>query len=440
MRAFFIRACLAGVFALLLWSAATPGAVAAPRLWVETSIDRSEVPVNVQATFLVRFGHAVDVRSPRLDPPEARLAEIVALGPITQSETLRDGLRYRVLERRFAVLPFASGDLLLSAHVAGETSAALPEIGGRAQFSLAAPPVRLGVHPAPVQAEWMPAQRLQFSADNATAPAMRVGDVWTRELLIEAEGIDGSVISPPHWPVTAAWSLQFDPPVVGRRVEAGQVVGYRRQTVHAQALQAGRLVFPVPRLAWWHVPSGQWRESSLLESSVEVRAAAGSFVSAAPAPTSNAQKNASTNSGRKARNGVAWPTTLWWGMPLAMLAGLVVLLGPWPAGRRALGSAWRRRCLRRALLAACRANDASATRRAVLAWAAACGMPARSLGALAERDEVGCDAFASSIAGLEVACYGRHGEAWDGRTLHRALRRWRRGPFVGGLSDPRGRW
>lgn len=421
MRALLTRARRAGLLATCIWSAATPGALATPRLWVEASIDQAEVPVNVQATYIVRLGHAIDVRSPRLDAPEARLAEIVPLGPVAQSEQLRDGVRYRVLERRFAVLPFASGELLLSTHVAGETPATLPETGGRAQFSLVAPPVQLDVHPAPVQAEWMPAHRLQFSASNATAPAMRVGDVWTRQLLIEAEGIDGSVISPPRWPATASWSLQFDPPVVGRRVEAGRVVGYRQQTVHAQALQAGRLAFPTPRLAWWHVPSRQWRESSLAEASVEVEAPAVSVVSTKPAPISDAPKIVPTASSRKISSGNARHTTFWRVIAIAALVGGIVLLGPWSAGLRALGSAWRRRRLWRALLAACRANDAPATSHAVLAWAAACGLPARSLGALAEHSVVDCDSLANAVGGLEAACYGRHGEAWDGQELGRAL-------------------
>ncbi|HET6719973.1 MAG TPA: hypothetical protein VFH22_10020, partial [Rhodocyclaceae bacterium] len=402
---------------VLLFLCLVPGAVAAPRLWIEARLDPPSVPVNVQATLIVRFGHAVDVRSPRLDVPPVRLAELVPLGSVASSETLRDGVRYRVLERRFAVLPFASGDLPLGATVSGTTPAALPETGGQTRFTLATPELRLAVSPATVSAGWLPAHDLQVSADNATPAALRVGEVWTRKLLIEAVGVDGSVIPAPRWPTTADWSLQFDPPEVGRRIDSGRVIGYRRQVVHAQALHSGRVNFPLPRLRWWQVATGQWRDSAPAAASLDVMA------SVPAAPAAARPKGDDVAAALKPRGLIE---TLGWTTPVLLFAVLalvmaVVFSGPGRDTRHALRCAWRRRQLWSALVAACRANDPPATRRALLAWAAASGLPARSPEVLAAGLAIRGGPLAEALAGLEAACYGRPGEGWNGRALQRAL-------------------
>lgn len=403
----------ARLFRTLLLLCAVPNGWAAPNLWVDARLDPAEVYVNAQATLIVRFGHAVDVRSPRFDAPPVRLAEVIPLGQHAPSEEVRGGVRYRVLERRYAVLPFASGDLLLNATVSGATPALPADSAGRAGFSLGAPALRLAVRPAASPSNWLPADRLQFSADNATPGVLRVGDVWTRHLLIEADGVDGSVIVPPRWPESAGWSLQFDPPEVGRRIEDGRVIGYRRQTVHAQVLQPGRQDFPVPRLAWWHVPTGQWRDSAPAPASVDVEAVAADSAS----PAGRHDKVGSLESIKSARDAPGenahW-TKIW------LLGGVLLLLAAgvlWRrSGHRALHLAWRRRQHWRALATACRNNDASAARRALLAWGAVCGLPARSLAA----DAVG-HPLASAIAALEAACFGPRGGGWNGRELRRAF-------------------
>jgi hypothetical protein len=373
------------------------------------------VPVNVQSTLIVRFGHAVDVRSPRLDAPPVRLAELVPLGPVAASEASRDGVRYRVLERRFAVLPFASGDLSLTATVSGTTPAALPEAGGRTGFTLATPALRLTVSPATVSTGWLPAHDLQFSADNATPGILRVGEVWTRNLLIEAVGVDGGVITPPVWPATSDWSLQFDPPQVGRRVDGGRVIGYRRQTVHAQALKPGRQSFPVPRLGWWQVAAGQWRDSVPSEVSVEVEAPAANSAS-----ESGRRDQVSILESHQPDRSVPGKYAGWTGWWLASLALVVIAAGVlrWRPGHRALRLAWQRHRLWRALVLACRNNDAPAARRALQAWFAGCGLPARLIAA----DAIGHPAsLAKALAALDTACFGPPGGGWNGQELRRAL-------------------
>lgn len=432
-----------GIVAAAVLLLAGHGAVAAPRVWVEAAVEPATVPVNAQATYVLRFGHAVDVRAPRFEPPRPRLAEVVALGPEVQSEVVREGLRYRVHERRFAVLPFASGVLSLDAAVSGTTPATLAETGGRASFVLAAPLLRLDVRPAVDGKPWLPAMNVQNFLSNATSPTLRVGEVWTRQLLIEADGVDGSVITPPAWPASADWSVQLDPPEVGRRIEGGRLIGYRRQTIHAQALRAGRLSFPAVAIAWWQLPAGPWRLSQPAAASVEVVAvgSAAGATHAAPVPSTLAGSTSPPPAdesgappGRPDRRpGEELPSLAQLAIAALLLLGLRALWR-WPAARRARGTFAQRRQSARALAAATRAGAAPAAQRALLAWVAAGGLRVRSLGALIDAlaalpaaSEPQRGRLIAALEQLEAACYGATAPGWDGHPLRQALRALKRG-------------
>lgn len=415
MRGF--RASLIAALWLVL-TAYVAGAGAAPRVWVEARLEPPQVPVNVQSTYILRFGHAVDVRAPRLDPPRTRLAEIVPLSPLSQREETRDGLRYRVHERRFAVLPFASGELVLETNVGGTMPAVLAESGGRTSFELVAPPVRLAVAPASAGADWLPARDLRLTASGEAPLPLRVGTVWTRQLSVEADGIDGSVIGAPRWDLagesTADWTLHFDAPEFGRRIDNGRVTGFRRQTVHAQARRAGALHLPAVYVDWWSVPAGGWVRQTIPALAVEVLPALSAANGRPDAPV------------RTQGNGSVFRRyTLAAALVLLLVSGLLVGRSP------ALQRVWQRRQYWRSLDRACRAGDAPAARRALLDWVRAGGGTARS----PEQIAAGCAgdaALTTALRTLEAACYGPASPAgcWDGSALRRALRRRQRAGWL----------
>ena len=379
-----------------------PGArAAAPDLWVEAGVEPASVPVNAQTTYVMRFGHAVDVRAPDLAAPPLRLAEVRPLGGMTSRELRRDGKRYRVLERRFAVLPFASGEMILQSAVTGTTPAALPQADAQGRFELPTKALTLRVTPAQVRpgAAWLPAINLQISSADATLTSLKVGEVWTRQILIEAEGVDGSVIPPLPAPNVAGWSIQSVAGEMGTREAAGQLIGYRRQTLRAQALHAGTLVFPALSMPWWRVSDGAWTSSALAAVSIEVGTDQPSDAGKErlPAPEAGASLNIIVG--------------------LALIAFVVVFA--WSRRGIIVRQRWQNR---RQLMRACRANDPSAARRALLIWASGRGINAAHLEDLIGWASAGHDRpLVSAIGALERACYGPAPAPWQGESLRCAL-------------------
>ena len=409
------RVFFAGLLASVV-SVASVALAAPPRLWFEARVEPSTVPVNAQATYVQRFGHAVDVRAPRLDPPHARLAEILPLGPVREFEQTRDGVRYLIHEQRFAILPFASGELQLDTAVHGTTPARLAETGNRASFTLHAPTVRLTVTPARSGANWLPARTLRLGATGDAPAAMKVGEVWTRQLLVEAVGVDGAAIAAPHWRESADWTLQFDPPEVGRRIEDGEVIGFRRQVVHAQPRRAGRLEFPLATVDWWPLPIGAPARQTLAPAVVEVLPAA--LTRDSPIESASGEMPAGDS-----------PTSTLPLLTAGLLFGLLLVLAIGLAGlarSETFRRNWRRHRLWKQFDLACRANDPAAARQALRVWARECcgAIHPGELPALSPRP----DDLRSALQALDAACYGppADNQPWDGGPLRRALRGRRR--------------
>ena len=396
---------------LFVWTIAVllPAFVlAAPRVWVEARVEPRQVPVNFQATYVLRFGHAVDVPAPQLGSPRLRLAEVIPLESVPVRNEVREGLRYRVHEKRFAVLPFASGSFSLESTVSGTTPATLPELGGAHAFNLPAPGVLLSVTPAVGDAGWLPARDVRWGVTPEVPPPLRVGQVWSRVIEISADGVDGGVIPPPTWAVSEDWSLQFDPPEQDRRVEAGRIIGTFRQTFHAQPRRAGRLAFPEMTLNWWRWPEGQAAQRVNSPVMVDVLPDDGR----------------SSKQAMPSEQGSEWPWR--W---LLILAGAIFGVIFWRLVRHAFWRPrWQRWVCWRRLRRACLASDPLSARQALLAWDCHLGPPARSLEALSARvnqDSV----LVMELIALDAACFGVQSASaapWNGVGLYRALRRHRR--------------
>jgi hypothetical protein len=95
---------------------------------VETEVDTKLPYVQGQVVYLVRILSRVPLRQASLTDPKAGDALVERLGADRSSTTQRDGQRYQVIERRYALFPQHSGPLTIEAPV---LAAAIPDQGGR---------------------------------------------------------------------------------------------------------------------------------------------------------------------------------------------------------------------------------------------------------------------------------------------------------------------
>jgi hypothetical protein len=358
---------------------------------VEAELDQQEVHVHAQAVYRLRFLHAVDVRDVQLADPAVRLADLRRIGEDRIFEAEREGRRYRVHERRFAVFPFASGTLELSgAHVSGRAPASTSTLhDGWRPIRIEAPPRTLTVLPVDIQADgvpWLPAHALKLTEQWTTVE----NGVHRRTLRIEATGVEASQLPELDVKVDGMGVLP-GPPRLQNHFSGERNVAVREQTFVIMPAKSGLFTVPPLRLHWWNVDSDTGDVATLPGRTLLV---------GEPAPVAE-----TTNI-----------TTL----KRASLTHLWVILAA-SLGATLLYSALRSRRLRRArrLHQACRAVDTQGVRDGLLEWAAsALPDPPQTLGALAERmqDQSTRDA----VLALERCLYGPQAAqagTWDTATL-----------------------
>lgn len=383
---------------ILLWATAAVAlpSPAAQDMLLEAQLEPAQVYVQAQALYRLRFYHAVDVRDLSLHAPSARVADLLPLGEARVYETLRDGRRYRVHERSYAVFPFASGPLQLAgAHAAGRVAAAASKSAdGRQAMRIEAPPQTLTVLPAPAgDGNWLPAQALTLSETwSADGAAQR------RTVRIEATGVDAAQLPELRF-AAAGITVHAQPARLENRIAGEHIVGVREQSFMLTPTRAGDIALPALHLPWWKT------DGTPMTATLPARTLQG-LDGVPPVPAAAAQVRES----RPLRRLPSLPLLL----AVAAVLGVVAF---WFTRRR---DAWRLRRI-------CRHGDARALRAGLLAWAARAwrDAPPRTLAALATRLP---DAGARDALGaLERHLYGPDCGSMDAPALRAVVRQVLRG-------------
>lgn len=389
------------------------------------------------------------------------------IGKDRQSNEMRDGRTYYVIERNYMLLPQRSGSIRLDGPVLDalvvDANAAVSDpffsqgfinpfasmLGTPRPLHLQGDPIVLQVQPRPAGVaarDWLPAQqlRLEESARPASGP-VNVGEPFTRHLRVSALGLSAAQLPnlAERMPLPDGLKAYPDQPTLNDAERDGNVNGSREQDIALIASRPGRYQLPVMRLAWWDTVHNMSREAVLPARMLEVLPAAGG----SGAPPAVASPLAPATSVPAARIGMAplatssgmasvWP---WVSLVLGLL-WLATLIAWWRGRRSASPSqagplapppdthSMRMGAARKAFRQACHDNDAAAARRHLLEWASTVWPqdPPAGLNALARR--LPDPTVSQLLRELDRACYA--GGDWRGAALAQAL------PVLRDTPDP----
>lgn len=448
---------------------------------VDVEVDNAEPYVQGEVTVTARITLDESVREGALADPALAGAIVERLGEDTSFRTEVDGKPYTVVERRYAVFPQASGEVVIPplvfegtqrAAAGGRRSAARDPFDdffgsdpfGSSSFGSSmmgslfqrgqriraqSDPVRLHVQPRPdstAGAWFLPAQHVElFEEWSPEPPVFRSGEQVVRTLGISAVGLSGDQL--PDLSLPELDGAKQYPGVGADRTftDDGETVAVRVVDVAMLPTRAGELTLPALELEWWDTGSDTARTARLPERTVQVLPAAGTLADArsqahAPddAPTTAAPgADQAVGDDSPPSGGVGWQAWL----PLltvTALCGLAIGIGALRSSRRR-APADDDDDLRgprpvdvqvgpseRSLREACRAGDAAAAARA-LVQAGRARHPAldiHNLGDLAAALSHG--ALTRAIDELSSAAYAPEGSAWNGASLWTAWTRFKR--------------
>lgn len=357
-------------------------------VFLETETSPKQVYVQSQLLLTVRVLHRYELEG-NLTEPEIPGAQVEKLGDQRTYAELRNGIRYRITERRYAVFPQQSGTLKIPQLVLTGTlhkqsrsfgfNPFGPMQGGNS-IRLRSDPVQVEVLPRPAgwpaAAPWLPAQDLRISTTwTPDTRSSRTGEPLVLQITTEADGLAANQLPAPaiRWP--AGLQVYPDKAVLDNELDENGLTGTRVDRFTVIPSQPGRYRVPGVALPWWSMADNRRELARMPAVTLDIEAGA---VLPAPDPAAPPSRTDSeAQPGSSAPGGSNAP-----GSPLPWLLALVLGLG-W-IGTAALW--WRERNRRPGNAAtadltaqtpdqrwyqvarACRESDPRAAYQAILTW------------------------------------------------------------------------
>ena len=405
-------------------------------IFLEAEISPDPAYVQAQMRYVVRLLRSVDVVDGTLTEPSATNAVLKRLGRDISYTTSRDGRSYRVLERRYALFPQASGELVISP-VEFEGEVVDPSQAGTGLSRLFARGKRLRLRTPVLRARalsppaefpgrtWLPAKSLQLEEEWSKDPdTLHAGEPVTRTLRLQAVGLSAEQL--PEIAVTTTDGVKEygDQPITRTTTDTDWVHGVREQRVALVPGSQGTYTLPEIRIDWWDTERNAARQATIPARLVNVAAGVrdadalsvgdeGAIVEQAPALA-------------------PWQRLpLWQGISALLLALWLITIIAWrrTRGRSRTGSATagdaevapQRPAA--TLRHACLTDDTKAARAALLDWAAGSWpeQPPRNLMGLANR--LADAELRAELAILDRALYAGDEAPWRGEALWQRARK-----------------
>ncbi|EAT17267.1 protein BatD [Desulfuromonas acetoxidans] len=407
--------------------------------------------VQGQVLYTVRLLLRQPVAQASLSPPQPQGVETLVqkLGEDQRSETYRNGWRYQVIERHYALFPQQSGKLHLPPL---EFEAVLQN--GRNPFDLQSRIIRqrsnsldLQVNPpASTEHPWLPALGLRLEDDwQQQPPTLTVGEPATRTITVRGAGVTAAQLPEFALKVPQGFKSYPDQPAREDVSSPTGLSGVLVQKVAVVPTHAGRFELPPLSLYWWDITAARWREETLPAISVDVLPAERQATALPapsvlpdqepPAPSPVAPKSVAeqTLPTPQPQNTIDREQPLWWQWTTAACAvGWLITAVLW----------WRQRRQKQptaatppsvtmqspsqggkaAVVKAAQTNDARATYDALCQW----GQHLAS-GHVTGADywqECGDAQVAEEVLRLQRCLYADNHESWQGGALIDALKQW----------------
>jgi hypothetical protein len=242
-------------------------------VFIEVTVQPESGPYYVlsQLSLMVRIFYQSNLTEAAINPPAPEQASVRLLDEIPYQSD-RNGERYRVLERRYAIFPERSGSLTipamqLSGRLIEKPSDRLwqPTVRGR-RVRVESEPLTLEISPRPGSYTgdfWLPARRITLSQQISDNEKLRVGEPITRTVIMDAMGLEENMLEEPVWPDVPAARIYPDQPQGISRDDGEWVLGHKEFRYAVVPEQDGELVLPEIRLDWWDTVANRQRTAVL---------------------------------------------------------------------------------------------------------------------------------------------------------------------------------
>jgi len=421
-------------------------------MFLEVQAQPTHAYVQSQILYTIRFYRAVNINGASMSEPSFSGGEVLKqkLGDDSSYETRRNGRRYEIIERRYALFPQQSGTLTinplsLDAQVLTASPGIFDPFGQNTTTRrLKSKSIQLDVKPIPAamaNKPWLPARDLQLTEHWAQQPPrFVVGEPVTRTLTLKAEGLTGAQLPSLKMQQGDGFKLYPDQPRLNDKRSSRGISGTRQEKIAIIPTRSGSVTLPAIEIPWWNTDTQRMEVAKLPARTIQVQPAVNSSPAAAQpaapqqpqvpaesiqAETPPAAPEAKTTTLEKQTSGFyGW-------LSLALGLGWLGTAVAWFSNSRrqrtvggnpeATQSVAPRTSLN-SVKQACLGNDAPQCKSALLQWANAHwpDNPPASLGEIGRRMQ---GETQQEIEKLSRVLYAENSTAWQGEALWQALKK-----------------
>ena len=423
-------------------------------LFMTTTLDQKQPFVQAAVVLTLRIYADQPLHQASLEFPASGDVLIKQLGKDTQSNEVRNGRNFQVIERKYLLFPQRSGKInlegpQLNAQIQDSNSNdPMDSLFQRMPFGgilntthpvrLHTKPIELSVLPRPAKSagtNWIPAQKVTLEETwHPDTNSIHAGEPLTRHLRLSALGLTGgqlpdltTIMSVPNG--IKAYPDQSNVADVPR---GNTVLGSRDQDVAIMAGKPGHYELPAIHLEWWDTVNNEKHEVALPAHAIEVLAAPGNVTDTINTPPVNsvaqAQPNLEVNSNApeptlKFVNAQIW---MWTSFALGVL-WLSTILAWWLTSRRKQKSQPAQKVAEKSSAntsvagglkefnRACNENNPQLARQQLIAWANSVWPSDTPTGLNEISRRFDDEKLVKALRELDRACYTR-GE-WNGKEL-----------------------
>ena len=309
--------------------------------YVSAEVDTDTVYLHQQVRYTLKLFLAKDIQRGSLEAPQLDGAVVKQLGEDKEYQDIQNGVRYRVIERNYAIIPQSSGQFELNGPLfQGEVLAG----GGRQGFgfinrtqniSRVGPSINLTVKPIPeaYSYHWLPSEFVQLNDEwQGDLNNLRVGEPITRTFTLTAAGLVEEQLPDIDANYHPSFKTYPDQASSSTIDQDNLLFAQRVQSVAIIPEKAGTFVLPEIKLPWFNVLTGETEFATIAAQSVQVLPAATQMTQSNAPPTSVETRSSSTKllTPNKPSTQPNWlnSVSMWWlGLAVLMTSGLTGALG-----------------------------------------------------------------------------------------------------------------
>lgn len=417
-------------------------------LLLEITVDDEAPYVQQQVILTVRLLRRISLSDAKMTEP-ATSGDVI-IKPLNKDRTYQDqrnGKRYEVFERRFALFPQASGALEISP-ITVTTQVAR---GSRSLFDPFRPStstrrvrsnaLALEVRPIPSEftgATWLPARQLKLREEwEPGSGVLNNGEPATRTLYLTATGLSAGQL--PDFPALEIPNVTVYPDQVqSREQDSGDAFTSLKQQKFAiitkfdAAASAAEIQFPAIEIPWWNIETDQMEVARLASRRLKVDISnppQEAVADTSPAIELQADEQSELQTlpvGASSEDAGFWK-------PVAILAlcGWFITAGLWfwkfrPArhvkrGENTPEQNPKLSRLEKNVLHAARSNDPYASRQSLIAWGRFV-FGAEDILSLGRVASLASEELATELRQLDAHFYAQSSALWHGENLIKAFK------------------